>query len=122
MRHQRQHVLHHEIDVYVFDRAFRRSGARELEQTGYDMATRAGISINVVDMIIPKEKVGILDEAYAEVDAIVEEYNEGSITNGERYNKVVDVWSQTTERLVKVMLERISKDTFVSEVPGEDYQ
>ena len=60
-------------------------------------------------------KVEILNEAYGEVDKITEEYNEGSITNGERYNKVVDVWSQTNEKLTKVMLEKISKDQFVNE-------
>ena len=89
-------------------------------QMGYNMATRAGISINVVDMTIPTEKEGILNEAHAEVHSITEEYNEGSITNGERYNKVVDVWSQTTDKLVKVMLEKISQDEFVSEVDGEE--
>ncbi len=111
----------------LLDAAYRKGSEKDtvlladsIMQTGYDMATRAGISINVVDMTIPKEKEGILNEAYTEVDSIIEEYNEGSITNGERYNKVVDVWSQTTEKLVKVMLERISIDTFVSEVPGEE--
>ncbi|MDD0854907.1 DNA-directed RNA polymerase subunit beta' [Halobacteriovorax sp. GB3] len=87
---------------------------------GYQYATKAGISINVNDMTIPKEKKGILDEAYAEVSQITEEYNEGSITNGERYNKVVDVWSQTSEKLVKVMLDRISQDTFTSDIDGEE--
>jgi DNA-directed RNA polymerase subunit beta' len=89
--------------------------ADALMRLGYYYSTKAGISINVNDMTIPEDKVGILNEAYAEVDRVTEEYNEGSITNGERYNKVVDVWSQTNEKLTQVMLEKISKDTFVNE-------
>ncbi len=113
--------------VKLLDLAYRKGSEKDtvlladgIMQMGYDMATRAGISINVVDMTIPKEKEGILSEAHAEVSAITEEYNEGSITNGERYNKVVDVWSQTTDKLVKVMLEKISQDEFISEVDGEE--
>ncbi|EQC46498.1 DNA-directed RNA polymerase, beta' subunit [Bacteriovorax sp. BSW11_IV] len=111
----------------LIDKAYRVGSEKDtvlladaIMQLGYFYATKAGISINVNDMTIPVEKQGILDEAYAEVARITEEYNEGSITNGERYNKVVDVWSQTSERLVKVMLERISQDTFTSEVAGEE--
>ena len=89
--------------------------ADALMRIGYSMATKAGISININDMTIPKEKVEILNDAYQEVDKITEEYNEGSITNGERYNKIVDVWAQTNEVLTRVMLERISRDTFESE-------
>ncbi|PIP92703.1 MAG: DNA-directed RNA polymerase subunit beta' [Bdellovibrio sp. CG12_big_fil_rev_8_21_14_0_65_39_13] len=89
--------------------------ADSLMRLGYANATKAGISINVNDMTIPEEKPAILGEAYKEVDKIMEEYNDGSITNGERYNKVVDVWTQTNERLTKVLLERISTDTFTNE-------
>ena len=84
-------------------------------QLGYSNATKAGISINVKDMIIPEEKTSILDESYAEVLKITNEYNEGSITNGERYNKIVDVWAQTNERLSKVMIENLSQDEFENE-------
>ena len=89
--------------------------ADALMKLGYENATKAGISINVNDMTIPEEKSDILAEAYKEVDRITEEYNEGSITNGERYNKFVDVWTQTNEKLTKTMLEKISKDIFVNE-------
>ena len=94
--------------------------ADNLMRLGYHYATKAGISINVNDMTIPKEKEEILNKSYAEVAKITEEYNEGSITNGERYNKVVDIWSQTNEVLTKVMLERISQDTFVNEKGEEE--
>ena len=89
--------------------------ADALMKLGYENATKAGISINVNDMTIPEEKVEILSEAYKEVDRITEEYNEGSITNGERYNKFVDVWTQTQEKLTKTMLDKISMDVFVNE-------
>ena len=89
--------------------------ADHIMRLGYEYATKAGISINVHDMIIPKEKKSILDTAYGEVNQITEEYNEGSITNGERYNKIVDVWAQTNERLSKVMIDRISTVEFVGE-------
>ena len=89
--------------------------ADALMKLGYENATKAGISINVNDMTIPEEKPDILAEAYEEVDRITEEYNEGSITNGERYNKFVDVWTQTNDKLTKTMLEKISLDIFVNE-------
>ena len=89
--------------------------ADAIMRLGYEYATKAGISINVNDMTIPAEKAGILAEAHKEVAKITEEYNEGSITDGERYNKIVDVWAQTNERLTKVVIERISTQTFTSE-------
>ncbi|PIK14188.1 DNA-directed RNA polymerase subunit beta' [Halobacteriovorax sp. JY17] len=111
----------------LIDKAYRVGSEKEtvlladsLMRLGYFQATKAGISINVHDMTIPEEKVNILDEAYAEVAKITEEYNEGSITNGERYNKIVDVWAQTGEHLTQVMLERISIDTFSSDIEGEE--
>ena len=106
----------------LIDKAYRVGSEKEtvlladsIMRLGYENATKAGISINVHDMIIPEEKENILGVAYDEVNKITEEYNEGSITNGERYNKIVDVWAQTNETLTKVMLERISTDTFVNE-------
>ena len=111
----------------LIDKAYRKGTEKDtvlladnLMRLGYYNATKAGISINVNDMTIPKEKVEILQEANSEVDQIMEEYNEGSITNGERYNKVVDVWSQAKERLTSVMLEKISTDTFISESNEEE--
>ncbi len=89
--------------------------ADAIMKMGYEYATKAGISINVKDMVIPEEKKEILEEALAEVEKISEEYNEGSITNGERYNKVVDVWAQATEKLTKVVIENLSTDTFTNE-------
>jgi DNA-directed RNA polymerase subunit beta' len=89
--------------------------ADSLMSLGYQYATKAGISINIKDMIIPVEKKDIINTAYGEIDGITEEYNEGSITNGERYNKIIDIWSQTNEKLSKVMIERISTDKFTND-------
>ncbi len=89
--------------------------ADAIMRLGYEYATKAGISINVNDMTIPAEKEGILADAYKEVAKITEEYNEGSITDGERYNKIVDVWAQTNERLTKFVIERISTQEFSDE-------
>ncbi|MBL6990735.1 MAG: DNA-directed RNA polymerase subunit beta' [Bacteriovoracaceae bacterium] len=89
--------------------------ADAIMKLGYSYATKAGISINIHDMIIPDEKVDILKHAYQEVDQITEEYNEGSITNGERYNKIVDVWAQNHEKLTKVMIETLSTQKFFNE-------
>jgi len=108
--------------VKLIDKAYRVGTEKDtvlladaLMRLGYHYSTKAGISINVNDMTIPEDKVKILKESYDEVDRITEEYNEGSITNGERYNKVIDVWSQANEKITHVMLEKISKDTFVNE-------
>ncbi len=89
--------------------------ADAIMKTGYEYATKAGISININDMNIPVEKESILKDAYGEVEKITEEYNEGAITNGERYNKIVDVWTQTHEILTKVMMQQLSTDTFTNE-------
>ncbi|MDA8791661.1 DNA-directed RNA polymerase subunit beta' [Bacteriovoracaceae bacterium] len=105
----------------VLDLAYRKGTEKDvvlfadaIMRTGYSYATKAGISINVKDMVIPKAKDSIIQESQDEVEKITEEYNEGSITNGERYNKIVDVWAQTNEKLSKVMIEGLSKEEFVS--------
>jgi DNA-directed RNA polymerase subunit beta' len=106
----------------LLDKAYRKGTEKDtvlladaIMKTGYNYATKAGISINVKDMEIPKEKTTIIEAAQKEVEGITNEYNEGSITNGERYNKIVDVWAQTNEKLSKVMLENLSTDEFGGE-------
>ena len=103
----------------LLDKAYRKGSEKDtvlladaIMQTGYSYATKAGISINVKDMVIPDDKKSIVQSSQDEVDQITNEYNEGSITNGERYNKIVDVWAQTNEKLSKVMIDGLSLDTF----------
>ncbi|WP_024870388.1 DNA-directed RNA polymerase subunit beta' [Pseudoxanthomonas suwonensis] len=93
--------------------------ADQLMYTGFSFATRAGVSIGIDDMLIPEEKKGILAEAEAEVLEIQEQYQSGLVTAGERYNKVVDIWSRTNERIAKAMMDTIGTDKVVN-AKGEE--
>jgi len=84
--------------------------ADRLRTLGYQYATKAGVSICVDDMLIPPDKQRFLDEAMSEVNEIQEQYQEGLITDGERYNKVVDIWAQATEKITQQMLSAIGTD------------
>ena len=86
-----------------------------LKDLGYANATLAGASIDLVDMIIPPAKQQIIDEAQAKVDAIRAQNRSGVITEGERHNKVVDVWSDTAEKLVTVMNKAIDENGWTKE-------
>jgi DNA-directed RNA polymerase subunit beta' len=92
--------------------------ADQLMYTGFANATRAGVSIGIDDMIIPGEKKGILDEAETEVLEIQQQYQSGLVTAGERYNKVVDIWSRTNERVAKAMMDAIGTE-MVTNAKGE---
>jgi DNA-directed RNA polymerase subunit beta' len=92
--------------------------ADRLMYTGFAYATRAGVSIGIDDMIIPDEKKGILAEAETEVLEIQQQYQSGLVTAGERYNKVVDIWSRTNERVAKAMMDAIGTET-VTNAKGE---
>ena len=92
--------------------------ADKLMYTGFAYATRAGVSIGIDDMLIPLEKKGILGEAEQEVLEIQEQYQSGLVTAGERYNKVVDIWSRTNERIAKAMMDTIGTDK-VQNAKGE---
>ncbi|MBK7538796.1 MAG: DNA-directed RNA polymerase subunit beta' [Myxococcales bacterium] len=94
--------------------------ADALRTTGYTYATRAGISICLDDMVIPPSKVVLLDDAKKEVGEIEEQYTEGLITDGERYNKVVDIWAQVAEAIAKDMMKEISTDQFKDPEGGPD--
>jgi DNA-directed RNA polymerase subunit beta' len=87
--------------------------ADKLMYTGYRFATRAGISIGIDDMLIPAEKKTILDEAEKEVVEIQQQYQSGLVTAGERYNKVVDIWSRTSELVAKAMIDGIGTEKVV---------
>jgi DNA-directed RNA polymerase subunit beta' len=92
--------------------------ADKLMYTGFAYATRAGVSIGIDDMTIPDEKKGILAEAEAEVLEIQQQYQSGLVTAGERYNKVVDIWSRTNERVAKAMMDTIGTEK-VQNAKGE---
>jgi DNA-directed RNA polymerase subunit beta' len=86
--------------------------ADALRTKGYTFATKAGISICLDDMVIPPSKETLLGDAKKEVAEIEEQYTEGLITDGERYNKVVDIWAQVAEAIAKDMMNEISTDDF----------
>jgi DNA-directed RNA polymerase subunit beta' len=84
--------------------------ADQLMYTGFHYATRAGVSIGVDDMVVPQQKIKILATAEHEVKEIQEQYSSGLVTNGERYNKVVDIWSRTNDQVAKAMMEKLGTD------------
>jgi DNA-directed RNA polymerase subunit beta' len=86
--------------------------ADALRTMGYTYATKAGISICIDDMRIPDAKHVLIDEAKKEVAEIEEQYTEGLITDGERYNKVVDIWAQVAEAIAKEMMNEISTQEY----------
>jgi DNA-directed RNA polymerase subunit beta' len=91
--------------------------ADQLMYTGFQYATRSGVSIGVDDMVVPQQKTKILATAEKEVKEIQEQYSSGLVTNGERYNKVVDIWSRTNDQVAKAMMEKLGTDE-VSDAKG----
>ncbi len=93
--------------------------ADQLMYAGFSYATRAGISIGVEDMVVPEEKRSILDSAEMAVKEIEHQYASGLVTWGERYNKVVDIWSYTNEQVAKAMMEKLGTDV-VKDADGKE--
>ena len=92
--------------------------ADQLMYTGFHYATRAGVSIGVDDMVVPLQKTKILGSAEREVKEIQEQYASGLVTNGERYNKVVDIWSRTNDQVAKAMMDKLGVED-VTTAKGE---
>ncbi|KQO26319.1 DNA-directed RNA polymerase subunit beta' [Acidovorax sp. Leaf76] len=96
--------------------SFRKCGLKEtvvfadkLLQNGFRLATRAGISIAIDDMLVPPQKAGIIERSEKEVKEIEQQYVSGLVTSGERYNKVVDIWGKAGDEVSKVMMAQLSK-------------
>ncbi len=87
--------------------------ADQLMYTGFRYSTRAGVSICINDMVIPEEKSSILEAAESEVKEIQDQYTSGLVTNGERYNKVVDIWSHANEAVAKAMMDKLGTEDVV---------
>ena len=79
----------------------------DLKRTGFKYATISGISVSIVDMVIPMEKKALIEKAQGEVERIDDMYQNGLITEGERYNKIIDEWTTTTEEVAAVMLKQM---------------
>lgn len=110
----------------LIDEAFRVAGnkatvilADRIKDIGYRFATIAGISIGVTDMAIPASKHKLLGEADKKVSEIDSQYQEGLITAGERYNKVIDIWSDTGDKIAEDLMQGISTSEFKSKQSGE---
>ena len=104
----------------LINASFRKCGLKEtvvfadkLLQNGFRLATRAGISIAIDDMLVPPEKAGIIQRAETEVKEIGKQYASGLVTAGERYNKVVDIWGKAGDEVSKVMMAQLAKEKTV---------
>src|SRR3982074_2132517 len=84
--------------------------ADQLMYTGFHYATRSGISFGIDDIVIPEQKTKIVAAADHEVKEIQNQYSSGLVTNGERYNKVVDIWSRANDQVAKVMMEKLGTE------------
>ena len=82
----------------------------DIKSLGYHMAFKGGLSFNLDDVIIPKEKDEMVANANNEVDEVMMNYNMGLITNNERYNQIIDIWTHTNTRLTSKLMDRISTD------------
>jgi DNA-directed RNA polymerase subunit beta' len=84
--------------------------ADQLMYTGFHYATRAGVSFGIDDIVIPEQKTRIVTSADREVKEIQDQYASGLVTNGERYNKVVDIWSRANDQVAKAMMEKLGTE------------
>ena len=87
--------------------------ADQLMYMGFTQATKSGASVGVDDMAIPESKAEILATAEAEVEEIAMQYASGLVTDGERYNKIIDIWSRTNDQIAKAMMDGLGSDTVV---------
>jgi DNA-directed RNA polymerase subunit beta' len=105
----------------LIDESFRRCGLKEtvvfadkLMQAGFTLATRAGISICVDDMLVPPQKDALINAAEAEVKEIEKQYTSGLVTVGERYNKVVDIWGRAGDEVAKAMMKQLATQQVIN--------
>ncbi|WP_035918808.1 DNA-directed RNA polymerase subunit beta' [Legionella fairfieldensis] len=105
----------------VVDSCYRKFGLKEtvifadqLMYTGFKYATRAGASIGIEDMEVPDDKASIIEQADNEVREIEAQFRSGLVTNGERYNKVIDIWSRTNEMVAKSMMSKIATEEVIT--------
>ncbi len=82
----------------------------DIKNLGYQMAFKGGLSFNLFDVIIPEEKDSLVKAGYDEVDKIVSDYNMGFITNNERYNQIIDVWTRVNKQLTDVLMKKFVAD------------
>ncbi|WP_301584885.1 DNA-directed RNA polymerase subunit beta' [Halomonas alkaliantarctica] len=110
----------------LINEVYRRAGlkptvifADQLMYTGFRLATWSGASIGVNDFVIPDAKTEIVDAAEAEVKEIEDQFSSGLVTAGEKYNKVIDIWSKANDKVAKAMMVGISKETVIDREGNE---
>ncbi len=113
----------------LINASFRRCGlkatvvfADQLMQFGFRLATRAGISIAFKDMLVPGAKHPLIHAAEQEVKEIAQQYTSGLVTDGERYNKVVDIWGRCGDQVAKAMMEQLGQEPVVDRAGNETKQ
>ncbi len=116
-------VMNKKALAQLIDLCYRKAGVKatvlladRLKDLGYQFATRSGLSISINDMVVPQAKSQILDHAFEAVMEIDRQYNEGLITEGEKYNKAVDIWAKATEDVAAEMMREIATE----EITGTD--
>ncbi len=117
-------VMNKKALAEIIDKSFRLAGAKatviladKLMTLGFRFSTMAGISICLDDLKIPEQKYTLIKDSERQVQEIRSQYDEGLITDGERYNKVVDIWAQCADKVAKEMMTQLEKQTF--EVDGK---
>ncbi|MCI5212412.1 MAG: DNA-directed RNA polymerase subunit beta', partial [Candidatus Electrothrix sp. ATG2] len=110
---------------FLVDYTYRHAGTKDtviladrLKDLGYEQATRAGISICINDMKIPVNKEEFVEESERKAAEVDEQYSDGLITDGEKYNKIVDIWSKATDKITQEMMEEMSVD-YVPDAKGQ---
>ncbi|MBT4520891.1 MAG: DNA-directed RNA polymerase subunit beta' [Halieaceae bacterium] len=96
--------------------------ADRLMYTGYEYSTRSGASIGVNDFVIPDEKAGLIGRAESEVKEIEDQYAAGLVTQGEKYNKVIDIWSRANDLVSKAMMDGLSTEPVINREGEEEQQ
>jgi len=82
----------------------------DIKDLGYHMAFRGGLSFNIDDVIVPDQKEELVKDGYDQVDDVLNNYNMGFITNNERYNQIIDIWTHTNARLTQILMQQLSSD------------
>jgi DNA-directed RNA polymerase subunit beta' len=82
----------------------------DIKELGFQMAFRGGLSFNLSDVVVPVEKEKMVKDAHGQVDEVMSNYNMGLITNNERYNQIIDIWTHTNSRLTHILMEKLKAD------------
>ncbi|MEZ8968610.1 DNA-directed RNA polymerase subunit beta' [Vibrio breoganii] len=113
----------------LLDEAYRKLGlkdtvifADQIMYTGFAYAALSGVSVGIDDMVVPQAKYDEIESAEEEVREIQDQYQSGLVTAGERYNKVIDIWASTNDRVAKAMMDNLSSETVINRDGEEEQQ